>query len=166
MQEVKIALAPENPDDWWEVEALYDLCFAPGRTALSSYRLRQEGSEIADLCITARDPDGVLAGVVRNWPVQVGSEIAVLLGPIAVHPTRQGEGIAALLMVQAINAAKAAGWDRMMLVGDLPFYKRFGFSQLKGVQMPPPTNPDRVLGLALNVGAWDSVTGKVSRGDN
>ena len=62
MQEVKIALAPENPDDWWEVEALYDLCFAPGRTALSSYRLRQEGSEIADLCITARDPDGVLAG--------------------------------------------------------------------------------------------------------
>ena len=35
-----IDLRPETEADWWEVEALYDLCFAPGRTALSSYRLR------------------------------------------------------------------------------------------------------------------------------
>ncbi|MCT4683785.1 MAG: GNAT family N-acetyltransferase, partial [Roseicyclus sp.] len=31
----------ETSQDRWEVEALYDLCFAPGRTALSSYRLRE-----------------------------------------------------------------------------------------------------------------------------
>jgi predicted N-acetyltransferase YhbS len=166
MQEVKIALAPEIPADWWEVEALYDLCFAPGRTALSSYLLRGEGDELGGLCFTARDPDGVLAGVVRNWPVRVGDDIAVLLGPIAVHPTRQGEGIAALLMVQAIDAARAAGWARMMLVGDLPFYQRFGFAPLLGVEMPPPTNPDRVLGLALVDGAWDKVAGKVTRAGN
>ena len=33
-------LEEEAEGDWWEVEALYDLCFAPGRAALSSYRLR------------------------------------------------------------------------------------------------------------------------------
>jgi hypothetical protein len=33
-------LTREDPEDKWEVEALYDLCFAPGREALSSYRLR------------------------------------------------------------------------------------------------------------------------------
>ncbi|MEJ6398359.1 GNAT family N-acetyltransferase [Yoonia sp. 208BN28-4] len=161
-QHIKIALAPETAADWWEVEALYDTCFAPGRTALSSYRLRDACPPIAGLCFTARDPDGVLAGVVRNWPVMVGGQVAVLLGPIAVHPTRQGEGIAALLMVQAIEAARLANWDRIMLVGDLPFYARFDFQRLDGVVMPPPTNPDRVLGLALRDGAWDGVTGDVT----
>jgi hypothetical protein len=29
--------------------------------------------------------------------------------------------------------------------------------------MPPPTNPDRVLGLALRKGAWDGVAGPVTR---
>ena len=64
MQRISVTLARESAGDWWEVEALYDLCFAPGRTALSSYRLRDGVDPIADLCWTARDPEGVLAGVV------------------------------------------------------------------------------------------------------
>ena len=161
MQRISITLAMEEPGDWWEVEALYDLCFAPGRTALSSYRLRDGVPPIANLCWTARDPNGVLAGVVRCWPVRVGREVAVLLGPIAVHPTRQGEGIAALLMHKAIDTAYYGGWSRMLLVGDLPYYRRFGFDRLEGVVMPPPTNPDRVLGLPLKDRAWDRVRGTV-----
>ena len=47
-----------------------------------------------------------------------------------------------------------------MLVGDAPYYARFGFRRLEGVEMPPPTNPDRVLGLELKAGAWKGVTGK------
>jgi predicted N-acetyltransferase YhbS len=50
-----------------------------------------------------------------------------------------------------------------MLVGDAPYYSRFGFSKLDGVEMPPPTNPDRVLGFALKTGAWDGVTGAVTK---
>ena len=151
----------ETKEDWWEVEALYDLCFAPGRTALSSYRLRDNVDPIAELCFTARDDDGILAGVIRNWPVVVGSEDAILLGPVAVHPTRQGEGVGGLLMQQVERAARDLGWQRIMLVGDYPYYKRFGFEKLENVEMPPPTNPDRVLGLALVDGAWDGIGGKV-----
>lgn len=157
-----IALAEESPDDWWEVEALYDLCFAPGRTALSSYRLREGVAPVAALCLIARDDSGALAGVVRNWPVRVAGRPVLLLGPVAVHPTRQGEGIGALLMREVIARA-APDWERVMLVGDLPYYRRFGFARLDGVEMPPPTNPDRVLGLALREGAWDGLTGKVER---
>ena len=163
MQEIKIYLAREVPDDWWEVEELYDLTFAPGRTALSSYRLREDVNPLPELCLTARDPSGILAGVVRCWPVWIGDVPSVLLGPIAVHPTRQGEGIAAILMMNCIDAARSAGWSRILLVGDYPYYKRFGFSKVDGVVMPPPTNPDRVLGMALIQGAWDGVTGKVKR---
>ena len=159
----QIELAQESAADYWEVEALYDLTFAPGRSALSSYRLRDNVPPIAELCLTARDGGGLLAGAVRNWPVRIGAERAVLLGPIAVHPTRQGEGIAALLMWRVLDAARGLGWDRVMLVGDEPYYRRYGFQRLPGVEMPPPTNPDRVLGYALAEGAWEGIAGAVSR---
>ena len=161
MQQTAISLAPETGEDWWEVEALYDLCFAPGRSALSSYRLRDGVDPIASLCLTARDADGILAGAVRNWPVRVGAHDTVLLGPIAVHPTRQGEGVAALLMQACLSQAKADGWARIMLVGDVPYYGRYGFEKLTDVIMPPPTNPERVLGVALVADAWAGVAGPV-----
>ena len=163
MQATEDTLAPEVADDWWEVEALYDLSFAPGRSALSSYRLRDDVDPIAQLCLTARDGDGVLAGAVRNWPVRIGANEAVLLGPIAVHPTRQGEGLAALLIWRCLDLAKTLGWERMILVGDEPYYGRFGFKKLADVEMPPPTNPDRLLALELVSGAWSNVSGVVER---
>lgn len=158
-------LKPETAEDWWEVEALYDLCFAPGRTALSSYRLRDGVDPVKGLSMVARDGEGIIAGAIRFWPVLVGGKPALLLGPVAVHPTRQGEGLGGLLIQSGLERARAEGWDRVMLVGDAPYYSRFGFEKLDGVIMPPPTNPDRVLGYALRDGAWDGVTGEVTRCD-
>jgi len=156
-------LEEETENDWWEVEALYDLCFAPGRTALSSYRLRDGVEKVKDLCHVLRDSDGVLAAVIRYWPVQVAGQRVLLLGPVAVHPTRQGEGLGGLLMNESLGEARRLGWERVLLVGDTPYYRRFGFSKLEGVELPPPTNPDRVLGLELKPGAWAGVTGKVGK---
>ncbi|MHC0053291.1 GNAT family N-acetyltransferase [Actibacterium sp. D379-3] len=158
-----IRLEEEQAADWWEVEALYDLCFAPGREALSSYRLRDGVAPVAGLCLVARDPDNIVAGAIRFWPVRVGGHAALLLGPVAVHPTHQGEGLGALLIQEALQRATAMGWARVILVGDAPYYGRFGFTRLDGVEMPPPTNPDRVLGIALQDGAWAGVTGPVER---
>ncbi len=156
-------LHQETREDWWEVEALYDLCFAPGREALSSYRLREGVAPVAALCLVARDEGGILAGAIRVWPVRIGTARALLVGPIAVHPTRQGEGLGGYLIREALRIGHAAGWDRAMLVGDAPYYARFGFTRLEKVTMPPPTNPERVLGFALSPGAWDGIAGKVVR---
>jgi predicted N-acetyltransferase YhbS len=158
-----IIIVPEQPEDRWEVEALYDLCFAPGRTALSSYRLRDGVPPVAGLSQVARDSDGILAGAIRFWPVQISAQDALLLGPVAVHPTRQGEGLGASLIRDSLETARESGWQRVLLVGDAPYYARFGFSHLSGVEMPPPTNPERVLGLALQDGAWQGVSGNVIR---
>ena len=158
-------LTPETPEDWWEVEALYDTCFAPGREALSSYRLRDDVPPVPDLSYVARDAGGILGGAIRYWPVRVGASDALLLGPIAVHPTRQGEGLGGALSRETLAVADGLHWARVMLVGDAPYYSRFGFARLTGVQMPPPTNPDRVLGRALIPGAWENVIGKVTRCD-
>jgi len=154
-------LFTESPQDWWEVETLFDLAFAPGREALSSYRLREGVPPVGDLCHVLRDEDGSLAAAVRYWPVRAGGVPALLLGPIAVHPIHQGEGLGGYLIEESLAAA--AGWSRVLLVGDEPYYGRFGFHRLDGVEMPPPTNPDRVLGRALAPGAWDGVRGPVTR---
>ncbi len=158
-----IELLAEVPDDRWEVEALFDLCFAPGREALSSYRLRDDIAPVSGLSLVARDSDGILAGAIRFWPVQIGGATALLLGPVAVHPTHQGEGLGGVLIRDGLDAARSSGWARVMLVGDAPYYGRFGFERLDGVHMPPPTNPERVLGQALVEAAWDGVEGDVTR---
>lgn len=159
-----IKLNREDAEDWWEVEALFDLCFAPGREALSSYRLRDDVAPVADLSRVARDKSGNVAGAIRFWPVRVGTAPVLLLGPVAVHPTHQGEGLGGALIRDSLDIAKGSGWARVLLVGDAPYYARFGFRKLAGVMMPPPTNPDRVLGYELNSGAWDGVQGKVVKG--
>lgn len=156
-----LRISIETPDDTHEVEYLYDLAFAPGRQALSSYRLRDGVPPVAKLCMVARGEEGALAGAIRYWPVQIGRVEALLLGPIAVHPTRQGEGVGIELVEASLARAEALGWQRVLLVGDEPYYKRFGFTRVKGVNMPPPTNPDRVLGRVLVKGAFDGVKGDV-----
>ncbi|MGM0586510.1 MAG: GNAT family N-acetyltransferase, partial [Pseudomonadota bacterium] len=124
----------ERPEDGPEVELLFDTCFAPGRTALSSYRLREDVEPVRELCLVARDEYDAVVGAIRFWPVRIGEAAApaLLLGPVAVHPTRQGEGLAGLLIGQALERAAELGWTRVALVGDEPYYGRFGFSRELG----------------------------------
>src|SRR5690606_30657059 len=158
-------LTRESPEDGPEVEWLLDLAFAPGRTALSSYRLREGVPPVAELCTVVRDEFDALAGCIRYWPVRIGSTgaKALLLGPVAVHPTRQGEGIGALLMRETLAEAAQLGWERVILIGDRPYYARFGFSRdpVRAIQFPSPYNPDRLLGRALVPGTFEGCSGMV-----
>ncbi len=160
-----IRIAPETAADGWEIEYLLDTAFAPGRTALSSYRLREGVEPVGALCLTARDNDAMaaLAGCIRFWPVQAGGRKALLLGPVATHPTRQGEGIGAMLILESLDRAVDLGWGACILVGDEPYYQRFGFARADFLRFPPPTNPKRVLAKALAPGGLDGVAGDVVR---
>lgn len=157
----------EAPRDLMEVEQLLDLAFAPGRTALSSYRLRDGVPPVPELSLVARDDYDAVAGAIRYWPVVVGDrrDEALLLGPVAVHPTRQGEGLGALLITESLSRALDLGWSRVILVGDEPYYRRFGFTRRAALDLdyPPPTNPDRLLARALVPGAFEGVSGMVRR---
>ncbi|MEL6280645.1 MAG: N-acetyltransferase [Pseudomonadota bacterium] len=157
----------ESPDDRDEVEALFDLAFAPGRTALSSYQLRDGVEPVSSLCLLARDDYNVVTGAIRYWPIEIGDEKtpAVLLGPVAVHPTRQGEGIGALLILESLEIAADLGWLRVVLIGDEPYYRRFGFRRAlaEELRFPPPTNPNRILAVELGPDAMAGVKGDVRR---
>ena len=160
-------LMREREADAAEVEWLLDTAFAPGRTALSSYRLREGVAPVADLCLVARDEFDAVAGAIRFWPIRIGGAAALLLGPVAVHPTRQGEGLGALLIGEALERAAELGWTRVVLVGDEPYYARFGFRRAlaEGLAFPEPTNPARVLARELVPGALRGVAGEVCRWD-
>ena len=154
----------EKPDDSAEVELLFDLAFAPGRTALSSYRLRDGIEPVAGLSLVARDEYDVLAGAIRYWPVRVSQAPALLLGPVAVHPTRQGEGLGALLISESLHRALGLGWTRVILVGDEPYYGRFGFHPIPPGQitLPGPVDPRRLLAAELVPGALAGARGLIA----
>jgi len=158
-------LSAETTEDEYEVEYLFDLAFAPGREALSSYRLREDVARVAELSLVARDVTEGIAGAIRYWPILLGEagHKALLLGPVAVHPTHQGEGLGGSLIWDSLDRARQAGWRRVVLVGDEPYYRRFGFQSTHALTFPPPTNPDRLLALSLVDGGLDSVTGMVRK---
>jgi predicted N-acetyltransferase YhbS len=158
---------PETPDDIDEVEVLLDLAFAPGRTALSSYQLREGVSPIAELSTIVRDEYDSVVGAIRYWPVRIGDsgDPALLLGPIAIHPTRQGEGLGALLMMGTLERARELGWRRVILVGDEPYYRRFGFTRemTRALEFPKPVNIKRLLAKELVEDAMKGISGMVRR---
>ncbi|MEM7499024.1 MAG: N-acetyltransferase [Pseudomonadota bacterium] len=164
-------LLTERPSDGEEVETLLDLAFAPGRGALSSYQLRSGVAPVAALCTVARDEFDALVGAIRYWPVRIlgpahaAPAPALLLGPVAVHATRQGEGLGALLIMETLERARELGWERVLLVGDEPYYRRFGFRRnlAQGLDFPRPVNFDRLLATELSPNAMHGITGMVSK---
>jgi predicted N-acetyltransferase YhbS len=160
-------LLPETSADSFEVEMLLDLAFAPGREALSSYRLRRGVAPIAGLSTIMRDEYESVVGAIRYWPVRIGEagDPALLLGPIAIHPTRQGEGLGALLVMDSLGRARDMGWRRVILVGDEPYYRRFGFTREKALALkfPSPVNLERLLAKELVEDAMQAVSGMVVR---
>jgi predicted N-acetyltransferase YhbS len=154
----------ERPEDAGDIAELVDACFGPGRFAKSAWRLREGVRPAAGLGFVALE-GGALRGSVRFWPVFVGAAPALLLGPLAVESVDRGRGIGISLMNQGIDEARRGGHRAIVLVGDLPYYARVGFSALprKTVQFPGPVDPARILGLALEPGALDALAGDVRR---
>jgi len=132
-----------------EVEALLDAAFGPDRHGRTAYRVRAGLSPIGALSF-ARVEDDRLVGAIQCWPVQLtGDDGAVLplimVGPVAVAPDRQGTGIGQALMRRSIAAAGEGA--ALMLVGDAPYYARFGFTAERtgGWRMPGPYDRARIL---------------------
>src|SRR6266849_1589937 len=105
-----------------------------------------------------------LVGTVRLWHVSAGGVPALVLGPLAVDPSCRKLGIGRALVQRALATAKARGHGAVLLLGDAPYYSRFGFSALKTgeLRLPGPFEPDRLLGLELHEGALDGAYGMIA----
>ena len=133
----------ETEADAGAVARLVDAAFGPGRWAKTAERLREHNRPIAGLSLVARE-DGRLIGSVRLWPVLIGDTAAAFLGPIAVENAQRRHGVGARLVAHACVEAEAQGLAAILLVGDVPYFGRFGFVPSKA-RLPGPVDPRRVL---------------------
>lgn len=160
-----ITIRHEIPQDIPAREALLDRAFGKRRFAKTSERLREGRLTSDGLAFTAVDGKGRLIGTIRMWDVIAGSAgPALLLGPLAVDGKQQGKGVGAALMQRALNEARVKGHAAVILVGDAPYYARFGFNSglMADLHLPGPVDRNRFLGLELVPGALDGAEGLVA----
>lgn len=158
-------IAAESAEDSDQIERLLDEAFGPGRQAKTSYRYREDVPPVESLSYIARLDDGEIVGSIRYWPITVGqkSNPALLLGPLAIAPRLQGRGIGASLTFQTLDLAAWGGHRLVLLVGDLAYYKRFGFfpASPHGIAMPDE-KPERLLVTELVEGVLASYAGDIA----
>jgi predicted N-acetyltransferase YhbS len=153
----------ERASDVVAREALLDACFGLDRRARTCQRLRDGRAPAEGLALSAV-AQGRLVGTLRLWHVSAGGARALVLGPLAVDPSCRQLGIGAALIHHALAAAKGRGHGAVVLLGDAPYYGRFGFSTLKTgeLSLPGPFERDRLLGLELREGALDGAWGMIA----
>jgi predicted N-acetyltransferase YhbS len=143
------------------VERLYDDVFGPARFHKASYLFREGVAPIRELSWIALEGDR-LVGAIRYWPILVGNAAhsALLLGPLAIAQDRAGKGIGRALMFKTLDLAAQLGHDLVLLVGDVDYYKRFGFvpATPHGFVMPGESRPDRLQVAPLK----DNVLGRIA----
>jgi predicted N-acetyltransferase YhbS len=159
----------EAPADVVAREALLDRAMGADRRKKSSEKIRRGRVPAEGLALVARDSHGHVIGTVRLWNVQAGIARdgtpveALLLGPLAVDSAHEGKGIGGALMRAAIAEATGRGHGAILLVGDAPYYQRFGFSSGKTqhLVMPGPFQRDRFLALELKANWLDGAAGMI-----
>lgn len=148
------------------VERLYDDVFGPARFHKASYQFRDGVAPVRQLSWIALEGGARgserLVGAIRYWPILVGESghPALLLGPLAIAQDRAGKGIGRALMFKTLDLAAQLGHDLVLLVGDVEYYKRFGFvpATPHGFVMPGESKPDRLQVAPLK----DNVLGRIA----
>jgi predicted N-acetyltransferase YhbS len=159
-----VTIRDEKKSDAAAREALLDAAYGAARFIKTSERLREGRLPAERLSLVAIE-DGRIVGTVRLWPITAGPEReALLLGPLAVDPAYRNRGIGSGLMRRAIARARMFGHRAIVLVGDTPYYGRFGFSadQTGELWMPGHFDRHRLLALDLQPQALAGARGLVS----
>ena len=157
----------ERPADDSLIEPLLDRCFGCDRHHKTVYRLREAVAPIPELSFAAVAHDDGLLGSLRFWPIRIGAAPAILLGPLAVEPALQGNGIGRGLLRPGLIQAKRQDAQICVVVGAPSYYAPFGFETAAGhgLILPGPVEPERFQVLEIAPGALAGVTGMIGRAE-
>ena len=146
LRNTSLAITPELPSDRAAVEALVLAAFGPGRYAKTAERIREHAR--MTLGLVARDEDRIV-GSVHLWAVKVGEVPAVFLGPITVDASCRKGGLGGDLVAACVEAARQDGVGGVLLIGDPPYFERFGFLPAPDAILPGPAARRRVMWLPI-----------------
>ena len=153
----------ETSADAGALSKLSAQAFGPGRFARTAYRVREGVPPVPGLSLTGW-LDGALVGGVRFTAVKIGAaDGGALLGPLVVDPNVKGKGYGKALVGEGLVRAKAQGFGLVLLVGDMPYYGRFGFAPVAPgkITLPGPVDPGRLLAVELIQGVLESAAGQI-----
>ncbi len=128
--------------------------------------MRTIPASVKELDIVACDGDTIV-GYIMYSKAQVideqnkGYEV-LCMGPLAVAPDRQKQGIGSMLMNASAKKAKDLGYKGVIIFGDPQYYHRFGFVDAKtyGITTPEGINMEPFMALELFPGSLQGITGK------
>ena len=160
-----IEIIAENADHQDGVRAVHRQAFGGDAESALVDRLRDEGQLIVSKVALL---SGHVVGHVAISPVSVvRNRLCVQtagLGPVAVIPDYQRQGIGGRLVDAGLHACAGRGWGVVFVLGEPEFYTRFGFSpaDAHGLGWDQPAPPEFFLLKELYAGAAGGVTGAVS----
>jgi putative acetyltransferase len=108
----------------------------PGEATLVAW-LRDDPGWLPELSLVAVE-DGVVVGHVVATRAHVDAHRALGLGPLSVHPRRQGAGVGSALMHAVLGAADALDEPLVGLLGNPAYYGRFGFTPARSIAVVAP----------------------------
>ena len=140
-----LVLRRELPGDVEPTRALHDAAFGVPEGSAHSLetrildRLRAEG-DVLDALTFVAELRGEVVGHVVCSRATMGERPCVALGPIAVRPDLQGEGIGSALVAAVLVTADQAEEPSVVLLGDPGWYAHFGFetAAAHGIGSPGP----------------------------
>jgi predicted N-acetyltransferase YhbS len=163
MTSSSFAIRLEKDGDADILSGLSAQAFGPGRFTRSAYRVREGVAPVKALCLCGQ-LDGRLVGGIRFTAIRIGGQDgALLLGPLVVDPAEKGKGYGRALVEEGLARARAEGFALVILVGDMPYYARFGFKPVPQgrITLPGPVDPQRLLALELIPGTLANAVGSV-----
>jgi predicted N-acetyltransferase YhbS len=163
MSSASFEIRRETDGDAQILSELSAQAFGPGRFTRSAYRVREGVPPVEGLSLCGQ-LNGKVVGGVRFTAIRIGEvRSATLLGPLVVDPAEKGKGYGKALVEEGLARARAKGFSLVLLVGDMPYYGRFGFQPVQPGQitLPGPVDPARLLALELVPGALAGASGMV-----
>lgn len=151
-------IANEHPEDRPDIRALHLAAFPDMSEADLIERLRADGDVAVSL--VARDRRVVVGHVLfsrMTAPVR-----ALALAPVAVSEPHRRQGIAARLIRQGLDAARAQDWEAVFVLGDPSYYRRFGFDTALAAGFESRYAGPYLMALALSPGGLAVTTGRIS----
>ena len=136
------------------VENLLDAAFGKQRIERTAYKVREGMEMLEGLSLAAVDmAENELLGSLQCWPTALTDETGkkypmIMVGPVAVHPDCQRQGIGQAMITALINELHEDESLPLVMIGDPIYYDRFfGFSpeRTSGWTLPGPWDPERLL---------------------
>ena len=145
-----ITIRAENAEDIPAVRRVNELAFGRPNEAALVDALRPAAHP--QLSLVAVE-NGQVVGHIFFSPVSIESEdstsSALALGPLAVLPEYQRQGVGSQLVREGLRECQHGGWNVVVVLGHPAYYPRFGFipASRKGLRCEYPV-PDEVFMVA------------------